>query len=80
MVAESAPTPAAAPAAATPAPAKAQSLSDSAKSGPFVDVGATEVRGCKPGDDSPAGAVVDGFKKVVSATPFGSACRWEQVK
>ncbi len=80
MVAEAAPAPTPAHAAAAPAPAKAQSLSDSSKSDRFVDVGATDVRGCKPGDDSAAGTVVDGFKKVVSATPFGSACRWEQVK
>jgi hypothetical protein len=73
-------TPAAASASnAAPGP-KAQSLSDSNKSEHWVDVGADDMRGCKPGDDTAAGAVVDGFKKVVSSTPFGSACRWEQVK
>jgi hypothetical protein len=74
---------AAAPQAATPsAPAapKSQSLSDTNKSDHWVDVGASDMRGCKPGDDSATGAVIDGFKKVVSSTPFGSACRWEQVK
>jgi len=76
---ETAQTPATAAANATPA-AKAQNLSDSNKSDRWVDVGSTDMRGCKPGDDTAAGAVVDGFKKVVSATPFGSACRWEQVK
>jgi hypothetical protein len=60
--------------------AKAQSLSDSNKSEHWVDVGADDMRGCKPGDDSAPGAVVEGFRKVVSSTPFGSACRWEQVK
>ena len=80
LVAETA-VPAAAAASANVAPAaKAQTLSDSSKAGPWVDVGSTDMRGCKPGDETPAGTVNDGFKKVVSATPFGSACRWEQVK
>ena len=34
------------------------------------------VKACKAGDASPAGSVVDGYKKVVEATPFGPACRW----
>jgi hypothetical protein len=80
--AATAPAPASAAASASNAAptAKAQSLSDSSKSEHWVDVGADDMRGCKPGDDTAAGAVVDGFKKVVSSTPFGSACRWEQVK
>ena len=73
---------------ATPAPAannaaagtKTQTLSDSSKSDRMVEVGSPDMRGCKPGDDTPVGTVMDGFKKVVSTTPFGSACRWEQVK
>lgn len=77
-VAEVAPTSAAA--ASNAAAPKVQSLSDSSKNGKFVDVGSTDTKGCTPGDDSPAGTVTDGFKKVVSQTPFGSACRWEQVK
>jgi hypothetical protein len=81
QVAETVQSPAAAPASNVAPAAKAQSLSDSAtKSDHWVDVGATDMRGCKPGDDTATGTVVDGFKKVVSATPFGSACRWEQVK
>ena len=82
LVAEAAagPTAPASGAKAPPAASKGQSLSDSSKSDRWVDVGASDMRGCKPGDDAPAGTVTDGFKKVVSATPFGSACRWEQVK
>jgi hypothetical protein len=30
----------------------------------------------KPGDTSPAGTVVDGYKKVCTPTPFGSLCQW----
>jgi hypothetical protein len=63
-----------------PAAPKSQSLSDTNKSDHWVDVGATDMRGCKPGDDAAVGTVIDGFKKVVSTTPFGNACRWEQVK
>jgi hypothetical protein len=35
---------------------------------------------CQTGDPSPAGAVVNGMRKVVMQTPFGNACRWEAVK
>jgi hypothetical protein len=35
---------------------------------------------CEPGDTSPAGTVRDGYRKVVSPTPVGNACHWEQVK
>jgi hypothetical protein len=49
---------------APPAPAK-----------PGVSVG-DQMKSCDPGDTSPAGTVVDGFRKVVQVTPFGSACRW----
>jgi hypothetical protein len=34
------------------------------------------VKNCQPGDASPAGTIVDGFKKVIEQTPFGAACRW----
>ena len=34
------------------------------------------VKACQPGDSSPAGTVVDGYRKVSEATPFGNACRW----
>ena len=38
------------------------------------------VSNCLPGDNSPAGTVANGMRKVVSPTPFGQACRWEAVK
>ena len=37
------------------------------------------MRACQPGDDSPAGTVAGGFRKLVTATPFGSQCRWEPI-
>ncbi len=73
-VAESAP-------AAKPAEAAKRavtSLSDS-KNGQGPDMGGG-VKACAPGDTQPAGTVVDGRKKVVSETPFGSVCRWEPVQ
>ncbi|MDX2153387.1 MAG: hypothetical protein SFV54_21770 [Bryobacteraceae bacterium] len=36
-----------------------------------------QVRPCVPGDTSPSGTVADGYKKIISETPFGKVCRWE---
>jgi hypothetical protein len=38
------------------------------------------IRVCQAGDNTPAGAVVQGMRKVVSSTPFGKVCRWEPVQ
>ena len=38
------------------------------------------VKLCTPGDTSRVGSVVDGFRKVVSPTPFGPSCYWEPVQ
>jgi hypothetical protein len=46
--------------------------------GPGADTGAGFKR-CEPNDSTPAGTVVDGFRKVLSPTPFGEACRWDPV-
>jgi len=75
MVAEAPAQAAAGPAAPKPA----QSLSDSATSGPGVDIGA-DMKACIAGDNTPAGTIVNGMRKVEGQTPFGSACRWEKVK
>ncbi|HLG99969.1 MAG TPA: hypothetical protein VKX49_26910 [Bryobacteraceae bacterium] len=55
------------------------SLSTNRPEGPGTDIG-SGVKGCVAGDTAPAGTVVDGMRKVVSTTPFGSVCRWESVK
>lgn len=47
--------------------------------GPGIDMGAG-VAACNPNDASPAGAVVDGKRKVVTDSPFGRICRWETVR
>jgi len=38
------------------------------------------VKLCNPGDTSRVGSVVDGYRKVLSPTPFGSTCYWEPVQ
>ena len=48
--------------------------------GPGVKDEASGFKNCVATDNTPAGTVQDGFKKVVQTTPFGSACRWEPVK
>ncbi len=35
---------------------------------------------CTAGDTSPAGTVADGYRKVLTATPFGNSCHWEPAK
>ncbi len=37
-------------------------------------------RACVAGDTSPAGTILDGYKKVISHTMMGQNCHWEQVK
>jgi len=44
-----------------------------------VDMGAG-LRACSAGDTAPAGTMSDGYRKVISETPFGKVCRWEKVK
>jgi hypothetical protein len=72
-------TPAQSASGAAAPPKPAQALSGNTSIGPGVDIGAN-MRACIAGDSSPSGTVVDGLKKVVSETPFGSACRWERVQ
>ena len=68
------------PAAAAPA-AGAQIISSSGSSaqGPGIDTGGG-IRACLAGDSAASGTVSDGFRKIVSETPFGKVCRWEKVK
>jgi hypothetical protein len=47
--------------------------------GPGRDTG-VGIRLCQQGDPSPPGTIKDGFRKVVTRTPFGGACRWEPVR
>lgn len=45
---------------------------------PGMDMGS--YKACVPGDGTPAGTVADGFRKVLTSTPFGQYCRWDPVK
>jgi mannose-6-phosphate isomerase-like protein (cupin superfamily) len=49
------------------------------RSRPGADVG-QGYRSCIPGDDSPSGTIVDGYRKVSSSSPFGVSCGWEKIK
>lgn len=78
--------PEAPPAAEAPAPAAAKpktapvATTSTIASGPSdIDMGGG-MRACRQGDTSPPGTVMNGYKKVVSQTPFGQVCRWEPVK
>ena len=60
-----------APAVQAPAPVK-----ENIGPGQITNFG---TRTCNANDSFPNGAVVDGFRKVISATPFGPQCRWDPV-
>lgn len=70
--------PAAAAAARPPEPPKpaSQTLSSSSHSGPGQDSGGGN-KTCYADDASPSGTIVDGMKKVINRTPFGTVCHWE---
>ncbi|HEY3840249.1 MAG TPA: hypothetical protein VGL72_26935 [Bryobacteraceae bacterium] len=76
-----APAPAAA-AAATPTPGAPPAPPPAATGPPQfgVEIGPAghSVRACKADDSSPAGTVLEGYKKTIENTPFGQACRWQQ--
>jgi len=59
---------------------KSTVLSNSTPTGPSdIDMGGG-VLACRPGDSSPSGTVFNGYRKLVTQTPFGNACRWVQVE
>ncbi len=69
----------AAPQPEAPAAVAAQTKSLSApKSAQGPDMGAGN-KACTGDDKSTPGTVLDGRKKIVSETPFGTVCRWEPV-
>lgn len=64
---------------AEPPKPEAKTLSGSSHSGPGQDTGGG-TKACYADDGSPDGTVVDGMKKVVNTTPFGTVCHWESAK
>ena len=72
---------ASAPAGSNPAPAAApQAPAIKSQVGPVGEASQFGRRACDPNDSYPTGAVVDGWRKVSSPTPFGAACFWERAK
>ena len=55
------------------------STSDPKKARPGADVG-QGYRSCVPGDNSPSGTIVDGYRKIMTASPFGVSCGWEKIQ
>ena len=75
LVAEAPPPPASAGAAQANSSTDLSKNLNGKKDGPGVDVGGGN-RACIVGDTTPNGAVVDGWKKQTSVTPFGTGCTW----
>ncbi len=48
--------------------------------GKEVGAAGASVRGCVAGDNSPAGTIVDGYRKQIVSTPFGNQCSWIPAK
>lgn len=46
---------------------------------PGADVG-LGYRSCLPGDNSPSGTIADGYRKVMTTSPFGVSCGWEKIQ
>lgn len=64
-----------APAAAAPPPPPAVK----SQIGPSGDTSVFGTKACDPNDSYPEGAVVDGWRKTSSTSPFGKACLWTRV-
>lgn len=88
-VAPSAPVPGPAPMAPLQAGVPVQQNDPGVPSAPTLgggvigaDIGSAghPERACRAGDQSAAGTVIDGFRKVLVSTPFGTNCRWVPVQ
>ena len=69
-----------APVTSSNAAGSAASNVTSPKIGKEVGAAGVSVRGCVSGDNSPAGTVIDGYRKQVVSTPFGNQCSWIPAK
>jgi hypothetical protein len=67
------------PVTEAPKPVVQNIPSGAAANAPGVDTGGG-IRACNVNDSLPAGTVQDGYRKIVSETPFGKVCRWEKLK
>ncbi|MEZ5401715.1 MAG: hypothetical protein R2729_18725 [Bryobacteraceae bacterium] len=48
-------------------------------SNPWIDTGGTN-HACAPGDSTPVGTVMNGYRKVTRPSMFGQACFWEPAR
>lgn len=78
--AAAAPRPAGAAAPPPGADATTNTTNPSADADPFGRDSGPGKKLCKPGDATPAGTVVKGFKKVVGFSPVAPICFWEEQK
>ena len=67
------------PPSSTPAQSGLTSLSSVSPKPTNTELSPTS-KACASGDASPDGTTADGYRKVVTKTPFGSQCRWEQIR
>ncbi|MCX7602637.1 MAG: hypothetical protein N2036_01035 [Bryobacteraceae bacterium] len=49
------------------------------RKGPGAEAG-ENYRYCQPGDSTPPGTIMEGYRKVVRKSPFGDQCLWEKVQ
>jgi len=64
---------------APPETATTSSTANEKTARPGADVG-QGYRGCLPGDSSPSGTIAEGYRKVMSTSPFGVSCGWEKIQ
>lgn len=67
-----------------PPPASVKMIPDPPPNQPKLDpkIGADNgggIRMCVPGDTTPPGTIVDGYKKVVTMNMFGQTCMWQSI-
>jgi mannose-6-phosphate isomerase-like protein (cupin superfamily) len=61
-----------------PEPVTTGLAADQKTAHPGADVG-DGYRSCVHGDSSPAGTIADGYRKVMTTSPFGVSCGWEKI-
>lgn len=74
-----------APAASEPSPrpvaqAPPATTTNATGGDPWGNDGGAGLKLCRPDDNTPAGTVVRGWKKVTGFSPMGRTCLWEEVK
>lgn len=71
---------ASAPAGAVPKPAGVQTVTSNSNAQGKPGVGSGFARSCQAGDNSPAGTVADGYRKVIQDLGVFKNCYWEKMQ